>query len=119
MKQAGLLILLLCLFFTETALALRCGNKLINLGDNKRDVYALCGEPESIDRHIERRGDVNSSAFRERFPSSTFGFGQREYKEVDIAVEEWIYDFGRTRLKQYLRFENGRLTEIESLGRGD
>ncbi|MEQ1528847.1 MAG: DUF2845 domain-containing protein, partial [Methylococcales bacterium] len=32
--------------------------------------------------------------------------------------EEWVYNFGRSRLKQHLRFENGVLKEIRNLGRG-
>jgi hypothetical protein len=37
---------------------------------------------------------------------------------VDIIVEEWVYNFGSSRLQQYLRFENGRLMEIRNLERG-
>jgi hypothetical protein len=40
----------------------------------------------------------------------------QEFEEIQI--EEWVYNFGSSRLKQYLRFENGELKEIKSLGRG-
>jgi hypothetical protein len=119
MKQVGLLILLLCLLFSDTAFALRCGHNLVKLGDHKKDVYAVCGEPESIDTHIERRGNRNSSGILQRNSNNALGYGQSQYNEIEVSVEEWIYNFGHTRLRHYLRFENGRLTEIENLGRGD
>jgi len=40
----------------------------------------------------------------------------QQYEE--IQVDEWVYNLGRLRLRQYLRFENGRLKEVKSLGRG-
>ncbi|WP_020561511.1 DUF2845 domain-containing protein [Methylosarcina fibrata] len=86
---------------------MRCGRKLVSIGDYKNDVYAVCGEPESIDT-------------RTKLVGSTFHFPRRtidihDYEEVQ--VEEWVYNFGTKRFRKYLRFENGRLVEIRNLER--
>ncbi|MDP2901599.1 MAG: DUF2845 domain-containing protein [Methylovulum sp.] len=124
MKQSQSLFLLLCLLFSQATFALRCGHALVDLGDYKADVIDKCGEPESIETHIESRGESNfasgsQSNHRRSYSGAAVGFGQQHYVEIEVIVEEWIYDFGRRRLQQYLRFENGKLKEIKSVGRGD
>ena len=124
MKQSQLLLLWLFLSFPTATFALRCGHALVDLGDYKADVIEKCGEPESIETHVEKRGESNfasgSQSNNRRFYSgAAVGFGQQQYVEIEVIVEEWIYDFGRRRFQHYLRFENGKLKEIKSLGRGD
>ncbi len=119
MKWFALIMLLLCLPFSKTAFALRCQHELIKIGDHKTRVSDLCGFPESIDKHIERRGSGDSADITHRFSKGRLKYGQNRYREIEVSVEEWVYNFGSTRLRQYLRFENGRLTDIETLGRGD
>ena len=120
MKPIKFFLLLLCLIFSCPSFALRCGHELVDIGDNKNDVYDKCGEPESINSHIERRGASNIASIRRRLnPGLSFNYGQEQYAEVDVMIDEWIYDFGRRRLQHYLRFENGSLKEIKTLGRGD
>ena len=76
-----------------------------------------CGEPESIETHIEIRGVTDRFGARTRVsPETSINFGQQHWTEIEVVVEEWIYNFGRRRLQKYLRFENGRLTEIKDLG---
>lgn len=77
-----------------------------------------------MDSHYERRGNENRADARQynfngpqRFPNNAFNYGQKHYQEVEVLVEEWIYNFGSARLRKLLRFENGRLKDIESLGR--
>jgi len=126
MKRVKFIFLLFSLLFSQAIFALRCGHELVDLGDNKKDVLNKCGEPESIDTHVERRGSSNFANGSRYFgnksrqhPGASITYGQHHYVEVDVLVEEWIYDFGRRRLQQYLRFENGRLKEIKTLGRGN
>ncbi len=119
MKWFSLMMLLLCLPFSQPAFALRCERQLIKLGDHKTKVSTLCGTPESIDRHIERRGVSDSVGITRRHPKGRLNYGQNQYREIEIFVEEWVYNFGSNRLRQYLRFENGFVTQIETLGRGD
>ncbi|MDO9103499.1 MAG: DUF2845 domain-containing protein [Methylovulum sp.] len=123
MKLLILLFLSLCLCFADAAYALRCGHELVDLGDYKADVIDKCGEPESIETHIERRGG-SDFASRSRYygngkyPRASGNYGQQQYVEIEVVVEEWVYDFGRRKFQQYLRFENGRLKEIKRLDRG-
>lgn len=111
-KYASLFSLLILLGQTGYSIAgssMRCGHKLVELGDHKNDVYALCGNPESIDT----RTKIIGSTFH--FPERTIDL--QRYDE--IQVEEWIYNFGSRRFRQYLRFENGLLVEIKDLSKGD
>jgi hypothetical protein len=41
-----------------------------------------------------------------------------EERAIPIIIHEWRYNFGPNRLMRYLRFENGILKAIESIGRG-
>lgn len=98
MKPLATLLLLLCLIPGD-AFALRCGQELVTVGDTKLDVLAKCGEPFRSDRHgLELR--ETSDDFR----------GIRTF----INVDEWTYNLGPHRLLHYLRFENGRLKEIDT-----
>jgi Protein of unknown function (DUF2845) len=122
-RLCAILIVLVALF-TESALAFKCGRFIVDEGDYKDDVYDKCGEPDSVQSHYEKRGNIahgavgigNNPGYRYG-PSTSFNAGQAYYQEVDILVEEWLYDFGSSRMRQLLRFENGRLKEIENLGR--
>lgn len=92
---------------TPGGTSLRCGRNLVNIGDHQNAVYDICGDPESINRRTVVVGETV------HFPHRT-----RDLEEyVEVQVEEWIYNFGSNRFRQYLRFENGILVEIRSLGR--
>lgn len=88
---------------------LRCGNRLVDVGDTQDKVRALCGEPESIEtRTVLRR-------------PSYWRHGRRVYYGegvVDVAAELWTYNFGPNRFMRRIRFVDGRVEEIESLGYG-
>lgn len=119
MNKSKLLLLSLCLLFSNAVFALRCGHELVDIGDYKEDVIEKCGEPESIETHIEIRGASDRFGARTRVsPGTSINLGQQHWTEIEVVVEEWIYNFGRRRLQKYLRFENGRLKEIKDLGRG-
>ncbi|WP_333874483.1 DUF2845 domain-containing protein [Methylobacter sp.] len=108
MKISATWVLVLSLCCIDAAFAMRCGQKLVEPGYRKSDVIARCGQPDSIETHSKIVGRTMN------YPYGTLYL--QEYEEVQ--VEEWIYNFGSLRFKQYLRFENGRLKEIKSLGRG-
>jgi hypothetical protein len=121
MKICPLIFSLTLFFYSHSILALRCGHNLIDAGDYKADVIDKCGEPDYVDSHYERRGYSNNAEisnyglFNNRgFPSNRFNYGQQNYRDVEVLVEEWTYNFGRSRLRKVLRFENGRLTDIFS-----
>lgn len=124
-KQSLAWLFLLSLITSQSAFALRCGPYVINEGMFKGEVLGKCGRPVSVSSHIERRSNGNSvfnqqyyGNQRKLYPNSTFGFGQNYSVEIEVVVEEWIYNFGSSRIQQYLRFENGNLKEVRNLGRG-
>jgi hypothetical protein len=108
MKCCNTWILILGLSFYNVAYGMRCGHKLVELGDYKEEVLERCGEPESVETRTKLAGSTL------HFPHRTLDIQQLE----EIKIEEWVYNFGHSRLKQYLRFENGELKEIKTLGRG-
>jgi len=108
MKNIITWVLVLGLCALNTAYAMRCGRNLVVEGDYIAEVIAQCGEPDSVQTHTE----VVSRTLR--FPFRTLD--TTEY--IEIQVEEWIYNLGPSRFQQYLRFENGVLVEVKSLGRG-
>lgn len=121
MKKFRLIITLLLLLYAHATWALRCGRELVTVGDYKPDVIEKCGEPDYVDTHSEYRGYANDAeisnygVFNDRgFPSNRFNYGQQNYRDVEIQVEEWTYNFGYSRLRKVLRFENGRLKKIIS-----
>jgi hypothetical protein len=85
------------------ALALRCGSDLVHKGDHVIEVLNKCGEPVWRERWedeiIERR-------FFDTLERQT------------VVMEEWLYDFGPTRLLHILRFRNSRLESIATGDRG-
>jgi len=112
-------LLLVCLLFAKDSYALRCGHHLVDRGNYQDQVVDKCGDPVSIESHLERKLIQSPTHVGNRFTSNGLLYGQQQLLEIDVVVEEWLYDFGRTRFRQLLRFENGVLTEITSLGRGD
>lgn len=108
MKNITIWVLGLSLCSFNAAYAMRCGNRLVEPGDYKDVVIARCGEPDSVETHTK----IVSRTIH--LPGRTVDLQQYE----EIQVDEWVYNLGRLRLRQYLRFENGRLKEVKSLGRG-
>jgi hypothetical protein len=88
---------------------MRCGDRIIQNGDTRAKVNALCGDP----------ADVSTSTLMRR-PSYVrhghlvyFGNGF-----VEVPVELWTYNFGPNRLMQQLRFVDGVIDDITTLGYG-
>jgi Protein of unknown function (DUF2845) len=124
MKRLNWFVFLLCFFFSAPLFALRCGHSLVDPGDYRANVYDKCGEPDSVESHYERRGnetnaDITQFNFngRNTFPNRSISIGQSAYADTEVLVEEWVYDFGRERLRKLLRFENGRLIQIIDIGK--
>jgi Protein of unknown function (DUF2845) len=124
MNRLNWITFTLCLLFSAPLFALRCGHSLVQVGDYKDYVNEICGDPDNVQSHYERRGNqiradgtqYNFNGGRQ-FPNNSFSVGQSNYAEIEVLVEDWTYEFGSERLSKILRFENGRLIQIESLGR--
>jgi hypothetical protein len=92
------------------AYAFRCGSKLIVEGATRSEVAAKCGDPTEIDRRsaILRRATVWIRG-RPYFAGDSL---------IEIPVEIWIYNLGPNKLMRKLRFEDGVLVDIDTLGYG-
>lgn len=89
--------------------AMRCGSKLVSTGDTRSSVVAKCGEPSDVQtRTILRRPYYD---FHGRMVY--YGDGL-----VEIPVETWTYNFGPYKLIRRIRFVDGLVEEIETLGYG-
>ncbi len=91
------------------AFAFRCGTKLVTEGDTRSEVIQKCGDPVEIDR-------------RSIFRQPLYWIHGRPYYVgngvVEIPVEVWIYNFGPSKLMRQIRFEDGKVVDIETLGYG-
>jgi hypothetical protein len=97
------------LLTSSPAFAFRCGNKLVLEGDTRTEVRQKCGEPEEITRKTILRTPVYWWRGERIQVSSDL---------VEVAVETWLYNLGPYKLMQRLRFEDGELVDIETLGYG-
>jgi len=90
------------------AAALRCGTRLVSLGDHKLEVLNKCGEPTLIEPlgyghytywpHHSHRLHGHYTAFAQ--------------------LEEWTYNFGPRRFMRLVRFADGKVVRIISLDYG-
>ena len=88
-----------------TADSFRCGTKLMSDGDSSDKVEALCGPPTSIQRR-----DILRPVYWNR--------GNGYHSSYEVSIEYWTYNLGPSKLMVRLRFEDGLLVDVETLGHG-
>jgi len=81
----------------EARSTLRCGNRLVNDGDQMDEVYRLCGGP-------------TFRSFSTEYVSFETTAGVVVTKA--IAIETWTYNRGPREFVRYLEFRDGRLVHI-------
>ena len=107
--SATLAALLLAIAVPASADGMRCGNRLMTTGDPRAKVRQFCGEPADIQtRSILRRPTFN-------FGGRTLSYGDGY---VEIPIEIWTYNFGPYKLMRQVRFVDGMVEDIETLGYG-
>jgi hypothetical protein len=89
----------------EAVDSMRCGSKLVQIGDNKIDILAKCGEPSLREKVTRSRGVKKS-----RRGSAV---EQHTWEE-----EQWTFNFGPQDFLYTLTFEGAELTGIGRGGRG-
>lgn len=89
--------------------AMRCGTRLIRQGDTSSTVRDLCGEPTDVQRRTILRRPYYDLHGRIVY----FGDGL-----IEIPVEVWTYNLGPYKLMRRVRFVDGLVDEIETLGYG-
>ncbi len=105
---APLCCVLMCVAMSAEAGALRCDRKIVSIGDHAFDVRQHCGDPAARDSHVIYPYEQDPNDPARRAP----------VLDLPIVIDEWLYDFGATRFKQLLRFQNGRLIEVRRLDKG-
>jgi len=86
-----------------------CDSTIITSGMPDTEVRAACGDPTEVKRDsILRRPTI----WRQGRPVVV---GE---ERVAVPVERWLYNFGPSRLMLRLRFEDGLLVEVQTLGYG-
>ena len=90
---------------------LRCGQYIIYRGDSQSAVLRKCGNPSNIERW--EKESIRRDFYKDIPVQSDEQLSQEPlFQREQIKVEEWEYNFGRTRFLYYLRFENGKLIKI-------
>jgi hypothetical protein len=90
--------------------SMRCGSRLVGMGDGKDKVRSLCGEPTSVSLAGILRG-------------ARYSYGPYDYSYfgptwTEVPVELWTYNFGSNKLLRKLRFVGDELVEIRTEGYG-
>jgi hypothetical protein len=103
-------VLVLGLLACSPAFAFRCGSKIVTEGDSRTEVAAKCGEPaDVVQMQSVYRRPVIWSRGRPYYIGEDF---------LEVPVEAWVYNLGPNKLMRRVRFENGIVVEIETLGYG-
>ena len=97
-----------------SAFAMRCGTKLIDIGDSKERVLEYCGPPSQV--VVTDRGYSTHDRYIAGMGETTYGTSLSGFKP--FVAEEWIYNFGSTNFVQHLRFKNNTLKRIKTGERG-
>jgi len=113
MKTNATIIFLASIFFLSfsihEALAFRCGNGLVAEGDTKTQVTATCGHPTDRDKSCENNQEY----------TTTNKYGKvKHVKKCSRKLETWTYNCGENDFIYKLTFDDGKITNITTEGRG-
>ncbi|GJL96055.1 MAG: hypothetical protein DHS20C05_24600 [Hyphococcus sp.] len=105
------------LLASESAWALRCGNRLIQEGMHEARVIELCGDPVSTRQvgYVLRPYIIRQPVGISVSQGSRHVYGG--YHQ-ELNVTEMLFNFGPHKLMRLIRFEGGRLTDIRTAGYG-
>lgn len=123
--KSGLLsaVIASCLLLPLEAMAMRCGNRLINKGDTQAKVLKYCGQPAQTKGRLGLRSGVylNSSARQGGDPEKDLLYSRGHfipYGRREVLVEDWVFNFGPNKLMRQVTFENGVVENVKELGYG-
>lgn len=111
----------LALAVSEPAAAFRCGSRLVTEGDPASKVLRFCGEPESVQERVIYRKGLTRPRSVLRGPGGVILQDEVVFYDesvVEVVVEEWTYNRGPHKLMRLVRFENGVVVEVLTLGYG-
>ena len=114
-----ILLTVILLLTGMSAYGFRCGRKLVLENMHEAQVQKACGAP-TTSRHlgfalrgayIPVRRSLSPGITIETFP----GYG---HYTQEVALTEYVYNFGPRKLMRRLLFEGGVLVKIETIGYG-
>jgi Protein of unknown function (DUF2845) len=118
-------ILLAAILTSAVALSsesMRCSGRVITGGDPKAKVAEVCGQPTSTERRTVLRSGIprqnldDDDARTQTITESEILIHERSLVEVEVEV--WLYNRGRSSLLRELVFHDNRLIAVNVLGRG-
>lgn len=107
--RVSLIFSLLCAIAPVAGAGLLCGTKVIDEGALSEEVSAACGPPTHVEHSSMLRTLTASGGAQQNLIAGT---------TIEIHLETWLYNFGPDKLMQRIRFQDGVVTRIESLGYG-
>ena len=107
-KISTFCIILSC-FFAAESFAFRCGSGLVSSGDSKTRVLVTCGQPSS---------KATSCTNTQEFTTTTKKGKIKKTKKCGTKADVWHYNCGNDDFIYALTFENGKLTNETTEGRG-
>ena len=109
-------LVLACMAFlaSDPAHALRCGSRLVKDGMHESEVKAICGQPVS-ERSL---GYVLRSHFDQTHGLTTTRYYGHSGYYREVLVTELVFNFGPRKLMRKMRFEDGILRSVETIGYG-
>ena len=99
----------------EADRTMRCGGRIVSIGDSTAEVLEKCDAPDRIEQWEEGHNTYVSRIYNfelERYEAP-------ELVKGPILMERWIYEFGSNRLVHHLLFERGKLIRIDSGGKSE
>jgi len=101
--------ILFLLLSTGNVWAFRCGSGLVGNGDSKTQVMVTCGKPTSKEKFCENSQQYNSVDKKGKI---------KKHKKCSKKIEVWYYNCGEDDFIYKLSFENEKLTNETTEGRG-
>lgn len=114
------LIFMVLAFQSSYADSMRCGNKLVSIGDRKAEVLIKCGEPmlrETI--AIEQKAEYAELAlkypllYKHGLLKNEEGMVIGKDTSVTYSVDQWTYHLGQGKFLRTLIFKGGQLVAID------
>jgi len=112
-------VTIVLLLTSTSAVVFRCGRKIVTENMHEAQVIRACGSP-TTSRHlgyavrgtyVPVRRSLTGGVTVEHFP----GYG---HFTEEVALTEFVYNFGPRKLMRRLMFEGGVLVKIETIGYG-
>ncbi len=91
--------------------AFRCGARIVSTGDHMTDVRAKCGDPDLVTTRVDKRKVKHKVR---RWSEQGIAEEFTEEREVEVLLDEWVYDLGERRFVRYVGFENNRVVDIRT-----